>query len=578
MSLRSWRAAAAIAWDVAAAAPLPLLASVGIVILNGARTGAYTYFTAGLVNGLVRGHGALPWAAAFAAVAFLEDLTWSFGGAVQTWFCDVATLHVQRRVLARAASVPLVRLSDPEFADLLARATGDLGDRLARWLERGLHLVRTIVQTSGLLAVALALGGGAGLAVVVVAASIWGLFASVRNGRVDLERSRRTARPRRIASAWSGLLSGRAPAAEVRLFGVQDWLRARWEASYAAVAREELRSGGRQLAWGGFGMAGGVAAYGAILAMVAAVAAAAGPERGAGVFAGLLQASTWMQGYFGELVSAAGGMQQHAGFIGDLAALFAVVEEPQHAGRSGNGRPVLVVAEGVSFRYPHTGVDALRDLTAHIAPGEVVALVGPNGAGKSTLAAVLLGLYDPASGAVRVGDGSRQGSAVFQDFARYSLTLRDNVGFGDLSKLQDDPALRGALRKAASDPDGDLDAWLGPEFGGQDLSGGQWLRVAIARGVLPDSGLIVLDEPTAAIDPLAEVDLVKRLLGIGRGKTAIVVSHRLGIARAADRILVMDRGTVVEEGTHADLLSKGGLYAQMWQAQASWYVPAPSAG
>lgn len=169
-------------------------------------------------------------------------------------------------------------------------------------------------------------------------------------------------------------------------------------------------------------------------------------------------------------------------------------------------------------------------------------------------------------------------SAVFQDFVRFALPVRDNVGFGDLARLGEDAALRGALRRAGSDlVDGDLDAGLGPEFDGRDLSGGEWLRVAIARGVLPETGLIVLDEPTAAIDPLAEVDLVRRLLDLGRGRTAIVVSHRLGIARMADRILVMEAGRVVEDGTHAALLDAGGLYARMWRAQASWYAPMPAA-
>lgn len=201
---------------------------------------------------------------------------------------------------------------------------------------------------------------------------------------------------------------------------------------------------------------------------------------------------------------------------------------------------------------------------------------------------------EPAGGSVSRGvqDGGKEhaaarggvwrtrtalGGAVFQDFASYTLTVRDNVGFGDLARICDDVALLAALRRAGSelaDADAGLDEWLGPAFGGRDLSGGQWLRVAIARGIVGHRPFLVLDEPTAAIDPVAEVDLVQRLLDVGRGGTAIVVSHRLGVARMADRILVMDEGRVVEEGTHAALVAAHGLYARMWQAQAAWYAPA----
>lgn len=166
---------------------------------------------------------------------------------------------------------------------------------------------------------------------------------------------------------------------------------------------------------------------------------------------------------------------------------------------------------------------------------------------------------------------AHRASAVLQDFVRYTLPVRDNVGFGDLARREDDAALADALERAGSDLGAGLDTWLGNEFGGPDLSGGQWLRLAVARGILPEADLIVMDEPTAAIDPLAEVDIVRRLLALGRSRTAVVVSHRLGVARAADRIIVLDQGRVVEEGTHEHLLSRDGLYARMWRAQASWY-------
>jgi ATP-binding cassette subfamily B protein len=579
---RSWRRAAGLAWDVAVQAPGPAALSLLIQLVNGARSGLYAWLTAGLVNHLVAGAGALPWAAAFAAVTTAENLTWVYMGPARQWLTDMAVLRVQARILRQAAEAPLARFFDPDWADRLARATGDLGERIGRWLGGGLDLVGTAIQMLGLLAAVLALGGGWGLAAVLAAASLTGVHAQGRLAAVELERSRRGARPRRLAGAWSDLATRRAAAAELRLFGLSTWICGRWEEAYAAVAAEDARAAGRRLAWDGMQTAVGIAAYGAVLALAGLAAWHAGPARGAGVFAGLLEGSFTLQGVFDQFLRTAGRMQEHGALVEDLAAL---LPQPAPAGGAkapearavpGDGRPVPVAVAGVHYRYPGAAEEALRGVTLRLAPGEVVALVGPNGAGKSTLAAVLLGLLEPTAGSARVGEAGTaapRASAVFQDFVRYALPLRDNVGFGALERLHDDPALRHALEEAGSSlAAADLDTWLGPEFGGRDLSGGEWMRVAIARGVVGQGGLVVLDEPTAAVDPLAEVELVRRLLALGRGRTAIIVSHRLGIARNADRILVLDRGRVVEEGRHEELLARGGLYARMWGAQAAWYA------
>ena len=219
-------------------------------------------------------------------------------------------------------------------------------------------------------------------------------------------------------------------------------------------------------------------------------------------------------------------------------------------------------------------------MTFQARPGETLAIVGENGAGKSTLAGVLLGLYTPSAGRLAVGSGPSpvRGGAVFQDFARYSLTVRDNVGFGDLPAWSDDAVLRAALRHAGSGLAESLDDWLGPEFGGRDLSGGQWQRLATARGFMPEAALIVLDEPAAALDPLAELGVYTRFGALTRGRTAVLISHRLGSARLCDRILVLDGGRVVEDGTHAELLAQGGLYAQLFTAQAQWVVDGAGEG
>jgi len=245
-----------------------------------------------------------------------------------------------------------------------------------------------------------------------------------------------------------------------------------------------------------------------------------------------------------------------------------------------------VTARRLSFTYPGTDTAAVDDVSVDLAPGTTVALVGANGAGKTTLAKLLLGLYVPSSGdvmrgAVNTRDATRQDirertSAVFQNFQRYQMTLRDNVVLADVARAEDEEAViraleRGGVPAELWQGEEGLDVMLSREFGTRDLSLGQWQRVAIARGLFREHDLILLDEPTASIDPLEEQAVYERFMEIAAGRTAILVTHRLGSARLADRILVMRDGRIVEDGTHRQLLERRGLYHDMFTAQADWY-------
>ena len=239
----------------------------------------------------------------------------------------------------------------------------------------------------------------------------------------------------------------------------------------------------------------------------------------------------------------------------------------------------------ISFFYPNSQKPALTDITLTFRKGERVAIVGPNGAGKTTLARVLLGLYQPHTGSIRVGeipltDENRRAwlthcSAVFQDFTQYHLTARENITFGDLEhpERMETASIAGG---AASVVDGLTEGYetiLGPTFGGRDLSGGEWQRLATARSFMRETPwLVVLDEPTAALDPLAEQAVYERFIERSAGRTSVLISHRLSSVRTCDRILVLDNGSIVEDGDHETLLAKNGLYAQFFRAQAQWYV------
>jgi ATP-binding cassette subfamily B protein len=259
--------------------------------------------------------------------------------------------------------------------------------------------------------------------------------------------------------------------------------------------------------------------------------------------------------------------------------------------RSATGVPLRDIRfDAVSFRYPQAHTDVLADFDLAIEAGSSVAIVGLNGAGKTTLIKLLARLYEPTAGRITV-DGvdlhdfdldswRRRVSVVFQDFTCWKLSLRDNVGFGDLALADHDRAILEAIDRAqAGDllselPSG-LDTVLSPEFdGGVDLSGGQWQRVALARALMSarDGGLLVLDEPTASLDVRAEAEIFDRFLEVTRGATTLLISHRFSTVRRADRIVVLDTGRVVEDGTHEALLALDGRYATLYRSQARHYT------
>jgi ATP-binding cassette subfamily B protein len=248
----------------------------------------------------------------------------------------------------------------------------------------------------------------------------------------------------------------------------------------------------------------------------------------------------------------------------------------------------MVGARDVSFTYPSRTEPSLHGVSIDLPRGQVVALVGENGSGKTTLAKLLAGLYPPSSGTVD-WDGvdiatfsaaqlRPRIAVLFQDFVRYHLSALENIGFGNRALADDEPAIREAARAAGADaflselPHG-YATLLGPEYyGGSDLSGGQWQRVALARAFLRDAQLIILDEPTASLDPRSEAELYARVRDLFAGRTVLLISHRFASVRLADQIYVLEEGRVIEHGDHDSLMRQAGAYAEMFTLQAAAYA------
>ena len=237
--------------------------------------------------------------------------------------------------------------------------------------------------------------------------------------------------------------------------------------------------------------------------------------------------------------------------------------------------------ENVSFSY-QPGRAAVDGLSFAVRPGERVAVVGENGSGKTTMVKLMLGLYQPDGGTVYYGKDAindvceegiyRDVSAVFQDFCRYALTVQENVAVSDTCRPADAERIQKLLEEVSFKfGDNTLDSALGREFGGAELSGGNWQKLAIARGLYRPHHVIAFDEPTAALDPLVEEQIIRSMMELDEGSIKVFVTHRLSTTKFADRIIVMERGRLAGCGTHEELLGRNQIYTRLWEAQAKWY-------
>ena len=414
------------------------------------------------------------------------------------------------------------------------------------------------------------------------------VFVKVTERGVHIDVSEGAVRQRR-AEYLRSLVLEPATAKENRVFGLGGWMVGR----YADAWQEALHLMWANRAQPWLSLAAVLTLVAAHAAVLGTLAAAAGRGQ-VGVAAlvvfvqavvassalGTVGAAQW---WLGQSLTAA---QRVAALRARAPRLLPArtAAPPPAAPRSAAG--VGVRLDGVRFTYRGREHPTLNGLSLEVPPGQSLAIVGENGAGKSTLIKLLCGLYDPDAGRVSVdgvapADARDRIGVILQDFVRYKLTLRENVGFGHLPLVGDRASLEAALRDAGGAgllerlPRG-WDSVLSREFtDGADLSGGEWQRVALARAltaVRGGAGLLILDEPTASLDVRAETELFERFLELTRGVTTILVSHRLSSVRRADRIVVIDGGRVAEDGTHDQLMAAGGRYATLFSLQAERFA------
>ncbi|WP_437504109.1 ABC transporter ATP-binding protein [Sorangium sp. So ce1099] len=527
------------------------------------------------------------------------------------------SIDIHALILEKALSLDLAHFEDSEFYDQLTRARREASSRPASVVTESFSLVQNLITLAGYGAMLVGFSAFAVLALLL--AAIPATVAEARfSGAAFRLRNWRSPEARRL-NYLEYVLANDGHAKEVKLFGLGPMFLERYKALAASFYREDSALAVRRAGWAyGLSLLGTAAFYGCYGAM--ALGAAAG-RLSLGEMVLYVAAFRQGQQAFQAVLAGIGGMYEHNLYMSNLFQYLSIptsapaalgdggataLSPSAPAALAGGGATALspsasaalagggasdrgVRFEGVGYRYPGQSRWALRGIDLHIPSGQSLALVGHNGAGKTTFIKLLTRLYEPTEGRILL-DGKdlrawdldalrRRIGVVFQDFNQYQLTLRENVGLGSLEHLADEPRIGRAVSEGGADEvvtavPGGLDAQLGRWFkDGVELSGGQWQKIALARAFMREQAdILVLDEPTAALDAEAEHAVFQRFRSLSKGRTTIVISHRFPTVRMADRILVLDAGRIVEEGTHDELVARGQRYARMFALQAEGYL------
>ncbi|RQW78457.1 MAG: ABC transporter ATP-binding protein [Methanothrix sp.] len=516
----------------------------------------------------------------------LSILIQSAAGIVSEFQSTLVSDHIQDVIHAKSVAIDLEYYESPKYYDTLHRAQQEASYRpiqIVRSLTQLLQNSISMVTTAALLFVV----SWAIVLALLIASVPRVLIQIIYSGKLYRWQISRTEKERK---AWymHWLLTDKSFAKEIRLFSIGSIFRDRYVALRQQLRKEKLDISVNRSKANLAARAIEVIAIFGSLAFLALEGLKGNITIGdVTMYFGAL---TQGQAVIGSILSSLTGLYEDKLFITNLYDFLDLrpnVREPQKPVKVPKPMSKGITFEGVSFNYPESSSNALKGLSLSIKPGQVVALVGENGSGKTTLIKLLCRLYDPRRGRIaidgvdlrrmKVSDLRREISVVFQDYARYDLSLAENIWLGSADGVLDMDKVAKAAKDSGADKvlkrlDAGYETTLGKWFdNGTELSIGEWQKVALARAFIRDAQIIIMDEPTSSLDPKAEAEVFAKFRELAKGKTAIVIGHRLSTVRMADCIYLMKGGTIAEHGTHEELMTLMGEYAQLFEIQAVNY-------
>ncbi|OAB41151.1 ABC transporter ATP-binding protein [Paenibacillus antarcticus] len=504
----------------------------------------------------------------------------------QQFFNERATLYFDEMMSTKVNRLPLSYFDNHLNYDRLQRTSFSIQMQGISIVFIMLTMIQSIITVTGFMVVLYQFHWllSVGMFLLVVPMLWTYLYESKASFKLFVQQTP----DERMSSFLSYLLKSREGAKELRVFELADYLIGKWKLiSKRNIERKlalERKTIGISL---GMQMISLALLSGMLLF---ALNTGANGRLEIGQYVALVQALFSTQTLIQGLAQGYSNLHQNLLHASEVVSFVRLADKSDQRGKADFPSPIKqgIVVNNLSFQYDGAPSPSIEELSFTVKAGETIAIVGDNGAGKTTLAKCLLGLYSPSSGSIAI-DGmdyaeiraaslrSRM-SAIFQDFVQYPFPVWENIGLGELAELNNRDRLKQSAEQANivsfidKLPEG-WDTVLGIQFdGGHELSYGQWQRIALNRAFFRDFDVIVLDEPTASLDPMTEAAIFENLMMLTRGKTAFFITHRLGSCRFADRIIVLKEGRLVESGDHETLMNKDGEYAAMFRKQAGWYT------
>ena len=532
---------------------------------------------------------ALPFLAAMLLIVFWKRMGFSLGQIAAAKLRTALECQMRAEIVKKRSRLKYSLIEEAAAWELCRRVSKELLQNMTVTLPQVCDLLILVIRIVGVLIIVFVESPVLGVGMLIIMAPM--LYASVKSGRQTYNAYQKASEDERRADYLQSVMTGREALEERTLFDYTDYVNRKWNSRWDDYRRTELRATTEKEVRGAVsGMVTNVASTAIIVALAWELYRG---SLGIGIFIALSKAIYDMLDLmYNQLGRSFVKMTRALAFMKDLTAFVNLPEADGATDLPAEAGQVFESLEfrSVSFRYPGGGQYILKNLSMKLTAGAHYAFVGENGAGKTTITKLMTGLYDGYEGSILLnGKELREYplaqlkamyANVYQDFARYQDTVENNLELGEVRSMGTPQAQKRAAqlaeklgigRELSELPKG-FQTMLGKlEDGSVDLSGGQWQRVAMARSLMNPAPVQILDEPTAALDPVSESRLYEELGKISAGRTTVFISHRLGSTKLADHIFVLKDGGVCEEGAHEELLLRGGLYRQMYDSQKSWY-------